>query len=70
MADLTRPDRGEAMQRLTAKLAELPADETSAYLLLCMAFLAHNAPDVAVFIMDRVDDRLDDACEVQASSDG
>jgi hypothetical protein len=58
MSDLTRPDRGEAMARLTEKITELPDDEVSAYMILCMAFLAKNAPDVCTFIMDRVDTTL------------
>ncbi len=58
---LTRPDNGEAMERITAKLKELDQDEVGAYFLLCMAILAKNAPDVAVFVMDRADERLEDA---------
>lgn len=60
MADLTRPDRGEALERLSAKVAATPQDEVASYLLLCMAILAHNAPDVVTFLMDRADARLDD----------
>lgn len=60
MTDLTRPDNGEALERLTAKINEL-GDELPAYLILCTAFLAKNAPDVAMFIMDRVDQRLEEA---------
>lgn len=59
--DLTRPDNGEALDRLTAKLKELDSDEVGAYFLLCMAILARNAPDVCTFIMDRADQSLADA---------
>lgn len=69
-ADLTRPDRGEALERLTAKLQELPDDEVGPYFLLCMAFLAKNAPDVATFVMDRVDQRLADADEALRAEAG
>lgn len=66
--DLTRPDRGEAMERMTAKLNELDDDEVGAYFLLCMAILANNAPDVCTFIMDRADQRLADADEQLSES--
>lgn len=56
--DLTRPDNGQAMERLTAKINDLDHDEVGAYFLLCMAVLAKSAPDVAVFIMDRADHQL------------
>lgn len=58
MTDLTRPDRGEALQRLTDTLRDPDIDQGS-YFYLCMALLATNAPDVATFIMDRTDERLD-----------
>lgn len=58
MSDLTRPDNGEAMERLTTKLKELGHDEVGAYFLLFMAILAKNAPDVLTFLMDRADTRL------------
>jgi hypothetical protein len=61
VADLTRPDRGEALERLTTKVQALPEDEVTPYLLLCMAILARNASDVVTFLMDRADARLDDA---------
>lgn len=70
MADLTRPDRGEAMQQMTAKIESLDSDEVGAYFLLCMAILVHNAPDVARFIMDRADERLADADEELAPAAG
>lgn len=68
MTDLTRPDNGEALQRLTDKLNELDHDEVGAYFLLCMAFLARNAPDVCTFIMDRADQRLAEADEAIAAA--
>ena len=59
--DLTRPDHGEALERLTAKINELGDDELGAYLLLCMAILAKNAPDVVTFLLDRADQSLANA---------
>lgn len=58
-SDLTRPDRGEALTRLTEKVQTLPADEVAPYLLLCFAILARTAPDVMTFLMDRADAKLD-----------
>jgi hypothetical protein len=63
VTDLTRPDRGEALARLTDKMNELGPDEGGVYFMLCMASLAKNAPDVAMFIMDRVDANLEAADE-------
>jgi hypothetical protein len=56
--DLTRPDRGEALDRVVSRVTSIPEEDRVAYLLLCMSILAHNAPDVATFIMDRADARL------------
>lgn len=61
-ADLTRPDRGEALERLTAMTREL-GEQGETYLLLCMSILAANAPDVATFIMDRADAKLDELAD-------
>ena len=57
--DLTRPDRGEALTRLTEITTTLAEDEVAPYFLLCMAVLAKNAPDVAHFVMDRADASLE-----------
>lgn len=70
MTNLTRPDRGEAMERLTAKLNELEPDEVGAYFLLCMAILASNAPDVVTFLLDRADERLNEADQLIAAIRG
>lgn len=73
MVDLTRPDHGEAIERMTRKLEELDQDEVGPYFLLCMAVLARNAPDVATFVMDRVDDNLaatDEALAAASESGG
>jgi hypothetical protein len=59
--DLTRPDRGEALSRLTDRLQSLPADEHAAYMTLMLAILAKNAPDVLTFLLDRADAALDAA---------
>lgn len=61
MTDLTRPDNGEALARVAATVTELGVDEAGAYFLLCMSVLAKNAPDVAMFIMDRADRALEEA---------
>lgn len=55
MADLTRPDRGEAQERLTARVQGLPEDLQTPYLLVVCSILATNAPDVLTFLMDRAD---------------
>lgn len=60
MADLTRPDRGEALDRLNDRVKALPVDDRAPYLLLCLALLASAAPDVLTFLMDRADERLTD----------
>ncbi|WP_325598662.1 hypothetical protein [Nocardioides sp.] len=58
--DLTRPDRGEAMDRLTRTVQALPEDEQAPYLLLALAFLASHAPDVLAFLLDRADAVVED----------
>lgn len=55
MSDLTRPDRGEAMERLTTTVTELPEGERTPYLLIVLGILATNAPDVLMFLLDRSD---------------
>lgn len=55
MSDLTRPNRGEVLDRLTTKITDLPADDVAPYLLLVVGLLAKNAPDVLDFLMDRAD---------------
>lgn len=70
MADLTRLDNGEAMACMTAKLNDLEPDEVGPYFVLCMAILANNAPDVARFVMERADQRLEDAAAVVAERSG
>ncbi len=69
MSDLTRPDNGEALERLTAKLDELDSDEVGAYFLLCMAILAKQAPDVVTFVLDRADAALDRADAASGRND-
>lgn len=58
MPDLTRPDRGEAMQRLTTTLEEM-GEESEMYLLCIAGMLAKEAPDVLTFLMDQVEANLD-----------
>ena len=62
MADLTRPDHGEALERLRGKVAELGGlnEDSAAYLLLVAGMLASNAPDVLTFLMDRVDRQIEE----------
>lgn len=55
MAGQTRPDRGEAMERLISTVQGLPEEEQAPYLLLVLAFLAQHAPDVLTFLLDRAD---------------
>ena len=54
--DLTRPDRGEAMERLVTTVAALPEEDRTPYLLLVCGYLAGSAPDVLTFLLDRADE--------------
>jgi hypothetical protein len=46
-----------AVDRVAAKRAELGAEDFGAYAFLALALLAHQAPEVVQFILDRTDER-------------
>lgn len=47
-----------AVARLAAKRAELGAEDFGAYAFLVLGLLAHQAPEVVTFVLDRADGML------------
>jgi hypothetical protein len=47
-----------AVDRLAAKYDEQGAQGFAGYAFLALGLLAHQAPEVVMFIMDRADERL------------
>jgi uncharacterized membrane protein len=45
------------VDRLAAKHKELGAEDFAAYAFLTLGLLAHHAPEVVAFILDRADER-------------
>lgn len=60
MSDLTRPDRGEARERLEQTLDDLETEFALIYCRCALVALASWAPDVLTFLLDRVDSAFDD----------
>ena len=57
-----------ALDRLAAKREALGAEDFGAYAFLMLGLLAHQAPDVVQFVMDRADERLTTPPGQQATS--
>lgn len=49
-------DSATAVARVGEKRAELGAEDFAAYAFLALGLLAHQAPEVVQFILDRADD--------------
>jgi len=54
-----RDEQRAVLDRLMTRIGPMDHEDKATYLLLCMAVICGNAPDVAVFVLDRVDARLD-----------
>ena len=59
-----------AVDRVAAKRQELGAEDFGAYAFLVLGMLAHHAPEVVNFMMDRADANLSDVSAMAAALDG
>lgn len=59
-----------AVDRVAAKRQELGAEDFGAYAFLVLGMLAHHAPEVVAFVMDRADERLSDVTAMTDALEG
>ena len=53
---MSAADSAAAVTRVAEKRSELGAEDFGAYAFLALGLLAHQAPEVVQFILDRADD--------------